>query len=53
MALVPWAKSVIVDNLDVFGTRVGPAETNPVLIVDSDRMLPDPISAEFLQSQAG
>jgi hypothetical protein len=35
---------VIVDYLDVFGTRIGPSEHDPPLIVDADRVLTRQIS---------
>jgi hypothetical protein len=43
---------MIVDDLDVFGTGIGPAEADPVLIVDPDRRLPGSIALQLLEAQA-
>jgi hypothetical protein len=42
--------SVIVDQLDILGTTIGPTETNPVLVVDPNAVLTFAISGKLLQS---
>jgi hypothetical protein len=44
---------VIVDYLDVFGTRIGPSEYDPPLIVDADRVLARYIALETFKTVAG
>jgi hypothetical protein len=43
---------MVIDDLDIFGTSSGPAEADPILIVDSDRVLPSPITLQLLEAQA-
>jgi hypothetical protein len=43
---------MVVDDLNMFGTGIGPAEADAVLIVDPDRVLPGPIALELLEAQA-
>ena len=43
---------MVVDYLDVLRSSLRPAEADPVLVVDSDRMLPSSISLQLLQPQA-
>jgi hypothetical protein len=40
---------VIVDNLDIFRSRVRPSEYDPPLVVDSDRMLASQVTLKRLQ----
>ena len=42
--------SVVVDDLDIDGSGVGPGEADSVLVVDPDRVLPTPVAGEFFQS---
>jgi len=42
---------MVVDDLHVFCAQIGPTKTDPVLIINSNRMLPAAVSAEFLQVQ--
>ena len=41
---------VIVHDLDFFGVAVGPAKANSPLIVDSDAVLPTPVTRELFES---
>src|SRR5438034_7686657 len=45
--------SMIVDDFDVPRAVISPAKANSPLIVDSDAMLPTPITADLLQPIAG
>jgi hypothetical protein len=36
--------SMVVHDLDIFRSRLGPTETNPELIVDTNTVLPCPIT---------
>ena len=40
------APSVVIDNLDVFGSGGGPAEADSPLIIDADAVLPLSVSCE-------
>jgi hypothetical protein len=40
---------MVIDNLNIIGMQVDPTKTNPVLVVDSDRMLSHPISTQRLE----
>ena len=42
---------MMIDDFNVPGSRFSPKETDPVLIVDSNRMLTRAISFQFLQLQ--
>jgi hypothetical protein len=44
---------VIVDYLHVFGTRIGPSEHDPPLIVDADRVLTSQIALKCFKAVAG
>lgn len=44
---------MVVDDLDIFGSRIGPAEADSVLVIDADRMLTGSITLELFQPQAG
>src|SRR5450756_110611 len=44
---------VIVDDLDVLGTRIGPPEHDPPLTVDADRVLTRQIALESFKAVAG
>src|SRR5690606_8044658 len=41
--------SVVVDELDVFGVAVRPAEAEAELVVDADRMLAGPVALQRLE----
>lgn len=43
---------MVVDDLDLLGIRAVPAETNPPLVVDPDRVLASPAAAQRLQPVA-
>src|SRR5580704_15736563 len=43
---------VIVDNLHVFGTRIGPPEHDPPLIIDADRVLTRQIALKSFKAVA-
>jgi hypothetical protein len=45
--------SVIIHDLDVLGTPLGPSEANAVLVIDPNGVLPGSIALQFLQSQTG
>jgi len=40
---------VVVDDLNVSGSGIGPAEAEPPLLVDADAVLPSSIAAELLE----
>src|ERR1035437_9432940 len=42
--------SVVVDNLDIFGSRRSPSKADSVLVVDANGVLAFPIPVECLQS---
>src|ERR1700730_17487230 len=44
---------VMVDYLHVFGTRIGPSEHDPPLIVDADRVLTRQIALKSFKAVAG
>src|SRR5260370_22780748 len=44
---------VIVDYLHVFGTRIGPPEHDPPLIIDADRVLTRQIALKSFKAVAG
>jgi hypothetical protein len=44
--------SVVVDNLNFFGTRCGPSEADSPLLVDSDAVVADAIAFQLFQSIA-
>src|SRR5450631_4123850 len=44
---------VIIDYLHVFGTRIGPPEHDPPLIIDADRMLTRQIALKSFKAVAG
>jgi hypothetical protein len=44
---------VIVDQLNVYGTRAGPFEADPVLIIDPNVVLPGPVTPELLEFVSG
>src|ERR1051326_5929447 len=44
---------MIVDDLHVFGTRIGPPEHDPPLIVDADRVLARHVALESFKEVAG
>ena len=44
---------MVIDDLDVFGTGVGPAEADPVLIVNPDAVLSRPVALQLLEAQPG
>ena len=41
---------MIVDDLDVVGVAADPAEANAELVVDTDAVLPEAITSQFLES---
>ncbi len=43
---------MVIDDLDIFGTGFGPPEADPILVVDSDRVLPNSITLQLLEPQA-
>jgi len=43
---------VVIDDLHVFRTGIGPTEADSVLIIDSNRMLSGPVPAKFLEVEA-
>jgi hypothetical protein len=45
--------SVVVRDLDIVSTVVGPDEADPVLVVDPDRVLPGMIADQLLQAVPG
>lgn len=45
--------SVVVDDLDIDRSGVGPCEADAVLVVDPDGVLTCPVTDEFLQPVAG
>jgi len=44
---------VIVNDLNIGRTRIGPSETDPKLIVDPDAVLSFPVASQSLKSVAG
>jgi len=44
---------MVVDNLDIYGSSLGPDEADPVLVVDADAVLPGACAFQRLQSIAG
>src|SRR5581483_8948354 len=46
------SSSVVIDHLDVFGSGGGPLEADPELVIDSDAVLPGPITLELLEPVA-
>jgi hypothetical protein len=44
---------MIVDYFHVFGTRIGPPEHDPPLIIDADRMLTRQIALKSFKAVAG
>src|SRR5674476_812211 len=53
MTVMGSTSSVVVHDLDVGGSGVGPDEADPPLLVDADAVLSGPVSAECFQSVAG
>src|SRR5713101_2431243 len=47
-----FVPSMVVDDLDVPRAVVSPSEANSPLIIDSDAVLPTPITAKLFQSVA-
>jgi hypothetical protein len=45
--------SVVVDDLDLFGTGVGPDEADAPLVVDADAVLSLAVTAHLLEPVAG
>jgi hypothetical protein len=45
--------SMVIDQFNLVGVAILPIETNPVLFVDSNAVLPLSISLEFFQTIAG
>jgi hypothetical protein len=45
--------SVVVDDLHILCTCIGPTEADPPLLVDSDAVLAFPVSFQLLQTVAG
>ena len=43
---------MVINDLHVFGTCIGPSEANSVLVIDPNRVLPGPVSPEFLKAEA-
>ncbi len=44
---------MVIDDLDVLSTRIGPAKANPELVVDPDAVLSCPVAPERFQMIAG
>jgi hypothetical protein len=53
MVVMGGTSSVVVHDLDVGGSCVGPDEADPPLLVDPDAVLASPFSAECFQPVAG
>jgi len=53
MVVMGGTSSVVVDDLDVGRSGVGPGETDPPLLVDPDAVLSGPVAAEGLKAVAG
>ena len=44
---------MVVHDFHVLGARVRPAEADPVLVIDPNRVLPGAVPAQFLEAEAG
>jgi hypothetical protein len=44
-----YLTSVVIDDFHIYRTLIGPSETNSVLIIDADAVLPLAISSQNLQ----
>ena len=53
MVVMGDTSSVVVDDLDVGRSGVGPGEADPPLLVDADAVLPGSVSAKCLKAVAG
>lgn len=41
---------MIVNDFNLIRARIGPVETDPILFIEPDAMLPSSVSPQFLQS---